>query len=130
MASTGLLSLGSLFLLCFFQEDGEVRAIKVAEAAFDAILDPDWAGQTVPLLVHLFGEIIDFLRAVSDTKTTTLAKFLNDRGRHSSKPSFGGGKPPEKSCIQNIIRAILPPPFLKGQGKNQSPFSFLHPGEK
>jgi hypothetical protein len=32
--------------------------------------------------------------------------------------------------FQNTIKAILPLPFLKGQGKNQSPFSFLHPGKK
>jgi hypothetical protein len=103
MALAPLHSFGSVFLLCFFQEDGEIRAIKVAEAAFDAILDPDWAGQTVSLLVHLFGEIIDFLRAVSDTKPTALAKFLNNRGGHSSKPSFCDAKPPEKNCRQNTF---------------------------
>jgi hypothetical protein len=96
MALATLLSLGSLFLLCFFQENCEIRAIKVAEAAFEAILDPDRAGQPVSFLVHLFGKIIDLFRAVSDTKPTALTKFLNNRSGHPSQPSFCGGKPPEK----------------------------------
>ena len=85
-----LLSLCSVFLLRLFHENGKVRAIKVAESAFDAIPNPGGPRQTVAFLVHLIGEVIDFLRAIGDAEATALAEFLYDGGRHAANPPFLG----------------------------------------
>jgi hypothetical protein len=90
MTSAALLSLGSDLFLRFFQENGKVRAIKVAESAFDTILDPDGARQTVAFLVHLSGKVIDFLRAIGNAEPTALAEFFNDGGGHAANPPFLG----------------------------------------
>jgi len=90
MTSAALLSLGPDLFLRFFQENGKVRAIKVAESAFDTILDPNGTGQTVAFFVHLIGKVIDFLRAIGDAEATALAEFFYDGGRHAANPPFLG----------------------------------------
>jgi hypothetical protein len=96
MTSAALLSLGPDLFLRFFQENGKVRAIKVAESAFDTILDPDRSGQAVTSLVHLVGKVIDFLRAIGDAEPTALAELFNDGGGHAVNPPVPGREPAEQ----------------------------------
>jgi hypothetical protein len=102
MASTVLLSLGAVFFLCFLQEDGKVRAVKIAESTFDTILDPDGAGQTVAFLVHLIGKVINFLRAIGNAEPTALAKFFNDGSGHAANPPFLGRQLAERKIVYRI----------------------------
>jgi hypothetical protein len=80
------------FLFRFFQEDGKIRAVKVAEAAFDAVLDTGRVRQTVPFFIHLLGEVIDFLGAIGDAKPAALAKVFDDGCGHSYRSSFHSGE--------------------------------------
>src|SRR3972149_9254856 len=93
MTSAALLSLDPDLFLRFFQENGKVRAIKVAESALDTILDADGAGQTVAFLVHLIGKVIDFLRAIGDAEPTALAEIFDDGGGHAANPPVPGRPP-------------------------------------
>ena len=118
MTSAALLSLGPDFFLRFFQENCKVRAIKVAESAFDTILDPDGAGQTVAFLVHLIGKVIDFFRAIGDAEPTALAEFFNDGSGHAAYPPlFPAANRPNNKSYPDTIITILHPAFLSGQGK-------------
>ena len=99
MTSAALLSLGPDLLLRFFQENGKVRAIKVAESAFNTILNPDGAGQTVALLVHLLGKVIDLLRAMGDTEPTALTEFFNDGGGHAATPPVPGRQAAQQEMV-------------------------------
>jgi hypothetical protein len=119
MASTALLSLGSLFLFGFFQEDGEIRAIKVAEAAFNAICHAGRTGQTIAFLIHLVGKVIDFLGAMGDAESTALAEFFNDGGGHSGKSPFPSLQPVEQELYTEYSYRNSTSPVFTGSREKE-----------
>ncbi len=63
----------------------EVRAVKVAEAAFGTVLHSNDMRQTVSFRIHLVGEFINLLGAAFDTKPAALAKVFEDGNVHGDR---------------------------------------------